>query len=124
VRYRLLETLRQYAQERLDAADASAAARRHARYFLGLVERADARFLAGDEAGALRRIEPSTPRCGAERSFGRAGRPLLVAATGRAPASLSPGGHQDAPPLRPGAHRLTRAGGRAGDRGRGWRRRR
>jgi predicted ATPase/DNA-binding CsgD family transcriptional regulator len=59
VRYRLLETLRQYAVERLAADGAiAAAARRHARYFLALAERADARFLTGDEAGALSRIEP------------------------------------------------------------------
>ena len=59
VRYRLLETLRQYALERLTAEDAlAAAARRHARYFLDLVERADARLWAGDEAGAMGTIEP------------------------------------------------------------------
>ena len=59
VRYRLLETLRQYARERLAAEDApAAAARRHARYFLDLVERADARLWAGDEPGAMGRIAP------------------------------------------------------------------
>ena len=59
VRYRLLESLRHYALERLTAEDAVApAARRHARYFLGLVERADARYMTGDEAGALSSIEP------------------------------------------------------------------
>jgi predicted ATPase/DNA-binding NarL/FixJ family response regulator len=59
VRYQLLETLRQYALERLTAdGTLAAAARRHARYFLGLVERAEAGFLAGDEAGALSSIEP------------------------------------------------------------------
>ena len=58
VRYRLLETLRQYALERLAAEPPTAAARRHARYFLDLVERADARLWAGDEAGALGTIEP------------------------------------------------------------------
>jgi DNA-binding NarL/FixJ family response regulator len=59
VRYRLLATLRHYAVERLAADGATdAAARRHALYFLDLVERADSVFLAGDEAGALSRIEP------------------------------------------------------------------
>jgi len=59
VRYRLLETLREYALERLTAETTLAAARhRHARYFLELVERADARLWAGDDAGAVSRIEP------------------------------------------------------------------
>jgi non-specific serine/threonine protein kinase len=59
VRYRLLETLRHYALERLAADGATeAATRRHALYFLDLVERADDRFLRGDEAGALGSIEP------------------------------------------------------------------
>jgi predicted ATPase/DNA-binding CsgD family transcriptional regulator len=59
VRYRLLETLRHYALERLTAENSlAAAARRHARYFLDLVERANARLWAGDEAGAVGAIEP------------------------------------------------------------------
>ena len=59
VRYQLLETLRQYALERLTTdGTAAAATRRHARYFLGLAERAEARYEAGDEAGALSSLEP------------------------------------------------------------------
>ncbi len=59
VRYRLLETLREYALERLTAETTLAAAtNRHARYFLALVERADARLWTGDEAGAVSSIEP------------------------------------------------------------------
>jgi DNA-binding CsgD family transcriptional regulator len=59
VRYRLLETLRHYALERLAAEHTLAAVtRRHAGYYLDLVERADARLWTGDEAGALGRIEP------------------------------------------------------------------
>ena len=59
VRYRLLETLREYALERLTAETTLAATtRRHALYFLELAERADARLWAGDEAGALSTIEP------------------------------------------------------------------
>jgi predicted ATPase/DNA-binding CsgD family transcriptional regulator len=59
VRYRLLETLREYALERLTAESAvTAARRRHARYFLELVERADTRLWAGDETGAVGSIEP------------------------------------------------------------------
>ncbi|MCA1644460.1 MAG: LuxR C-terminal-related transcriptional regulator [Chloroflexi bacterium] len=59
VRYRLLETLREYALERLTA-DGSIAAttRRHALYFLELAERAEARYEAGDEVGALSTLEP------------------------------------------------------------------
>ena len=61
VRYRLLETLREYALERLTTERSIAAvARRHARYFLDLVERTDARLWAGDEASALTEIERST----------------------------------------------------------------
>jgi predicted ATPase/DNA-binding CsgD family transcriptional regulator len=59
VRYRLLETLREYGLERLRADDNIAATkRRHALYFLGLAERAEARYEAGDEAGALSTLEP------------------------------------------------------------------
>ena len=59
VRYDLLETLRHYALERLTADNSlESTARRHASYFLDLVERADARFWASDEAGALSSIEP------------------------------------------------------------------
>jgi predicted ATPase/DNA-binding CsgD family transcriptional regulator len=59
VRYRLLETLREYAREQL-AGDGTLAAmsRRHASYFLDLAEREEARYEEGDEAGALGRIEP------------------------------------------------------------------
>jgi predicted ATPase/DNA-binding CsgD family transcriptional regulator len=58
VRYRLLETLRDYALERLTVETTLAAARhRHARYFLELVERADTRLWAGDDAGAASSIE-------------------------------------------------------------------
>jgi predicted ATPase/DNA-binding CsgD family transcriptional regulator len=45
VRYRLLETLRQYAAERLDAADEQASLRdRHLAWYLALAERAEAAF--------------------------------------------------------------------------------
>jgi len=59
VRYRLLETLREYALERLRADDSMAATtRRHALYFLELAERAETRYEAGDEVGALSTLEP------------------------------------------------------------------
>src|SRR6266571_2729462 len=59
VRYRLLETLRQYALERLRADDSIAATtRRHTLYFLELAVRAEARYEAGDEVGALSTLEP------------------------------------------------------------------
>ncbi len=59
VRYRLLESLREYALERLRAeTNLAAATHRHARYFLEFAERADARLWAGDDAGAASSIEP------------------------------------------------------------------
>jgi DNA-binding CsgD family transcriptional regulator/tetratricopeptide (TPR) repeat protein len=58
VRYRLLETLREYALERLTAENNAAAVMgRHARYYLELAERADRRYWAGDEGRALSVIE-------------------------------------------------------------------
>ena len=55
-RYRLLETVREYAGERLAEAEETEAVRdRHARFFLALAERAaPAIFLAGDEAWLAR----------------------------------------------------------------------
>ena len=51
-RYRMLETVRQYAQERLDVAGEGAAARdRHLRYFVALAEQALAQ-LQGPQQGA------------------------------------------------------------------------
>ena len=48
--YRLLETLRQYGQERLAAAGETAQVRRrHAAYYLALTERADRRFTGPDQ---------------------------------------------------------------------------
>jgi predicted ATPase len=59
VRYRLLETLREYALERLTRESSGTGAMdRHARYFLELAERADNQYWAGDEAPALSSIEP------------------------------------------------------------------
>jgi predicted ATPase/DNA-binding CsgD family transcriptional regulator len=59
VRYRLLESLREYALERLRAeTNLAAATHRHARYFLEFAERADARLWAGDDAGAATSVEP------------------------------------------------------------------
>jgi predicted ATPase/DNA-binding CsgD family transcriptional regulator len=59
VRYRLLETLREYALDRLTADGTRATtARRHARYFLELAEKAEAGYEAGDEVGALSTVEP------------------------------------------------------------------
>jgi predicted ATPase/DNA-binding NarL/FixJ family response regulator len=58
VRYRLLETLREYALERLTIdSRTDAAMGRHALYFLELAERADKQYWAGDEARALSTIE-------------------------------------------------------------------
>jgi predicted ATPase len=58
VRYRLLETLREYALERLSTeSNVAPTVRRHAHYFLELAEGADNRYWAGDEARALSSIE-------------------------------------------------------------------
>jgi predicted ATPase/DNA-binding CsgD family transcriptional regulator len=56
-RYRLLETVRQYARERLDAAVAAEVRRRHFEFFAALVEQAGPHLQGGPhEAGWLERI--------------------------------------------------------------------
>ena len=58
VRYRLLETLRQYARERLAAGgEGEAVRRRHAAYFLGLAEAAGPDLLGGRQSAWLDRLE-------------------------------------------------------------------
>jgi predicted ATPase len=58
VRYRLLDTVRQYARERLvESASAEAIRQRHRDYFLQLAEAADAKLLGAEQAGWLRRFE-------------------------------------------------------------------
>jgi non-specific serine/threonine protein kinase len=59
VRFRLLETVRQYAMERLEAeADAAEAARAaHARYFLAVAERAEAQLRGSGSASGLTELE-------------------------------------------------------------------
>ena len=71
VRYRLLESIRQYAQERLEAAgDAAEVRRRHADYFVAVAEAAGPRLrgreqvAAADEVGARRRQLPGCVRLG------------------------------------------------------------
>jgi non-specific serine/threonine protein kinase len=56
-RYRLLETLRQYGQERLAAGETAQVRHRHAAYYLALAERADRRFTGPDQLRWLDRIE-------------------------------------------------------------------
>jgi predicted ATPase/DNA-binding SARP family transcriptional activator len=58
-RYRLLETLRAYGRERLrEAGDEIGTARRHARYFVDLVERAAAGVQGPDERAWVERLLP------------------------------------------------------------------
>jgi non-specific serine/threonine protein kinase len=58
VRYRLLETVRQYARERLvESGGAEALRERHRDYFLVLAEAADEKLLGSEQAGWLRRLE-------------------------------------------------------------------
>jgi predicted ATPase/class 3 adenylate cyclase len=57
-RYRLLETVRQYARERLvESGGAEAIRERHRDYFLALVEEADGKLLGAEQAHWLRRLE-------------------------------------------------------------------
>jgi predicted ATPase/DNA-binding CsgD family transcriptional regulator len=57
-RYRLLETIRQYAQDRLDAAGETAAARdRHLDHFLALAVRAEPELVDADQDRWLARLE-------------------------------------------------------------------
>jgi len=57
-RYRMLETVRAYARERLDAAEETAAARRrHAAYYLALAERAEPELRGPRQAEWLARLE-------------------------------------------------------------------
>jgi predicted ATPase/DNA-binding XRE family transcriptional regulator len=58
VRYRILETLREYGHERLgEHAEAEAIHRRHAEYFLELAERVAPELIRPDQALWLRRLE-------------------------------------------------------------------
>jgi predicted ATPase/class 3 adenylate cyclase len=57
-RYRLLETVKQYAQERLDAAgEADRFRTRHLAYFLALAEKARPELVGSDQAAWLRRLD-------------------------------------------------------------------
>ena len=99
-RYRLLETIREYAQERLRAAGEEAAVRgRHFDWYLRLAERVEPSLLGGpQQKQALDLLEPTTTicaphllgpskrRCGAIWLFGCAGRSIdsgADAVTGR-----------------------------------------
>lgn len=58
VRYRLLETIRAYAGERLeDVGDVSLLRDRHARFYLGLAERAEPELVGPEEARWLKRLD-------------------------------------------------------------------
>jgi predicted ATPase/class 3 adenylate cyclase len=57
-RYRLLETVRQYARERLlESGDGEAVRERHRDYFLALAEEAEPKLLGAEQAEWLRRVE-------------------------------------------------------------------
>ena len=57
-RYRLLETVRQYARERLvESGGAEAIRERHRDYFVALAEEADDKLLGAEQAESLRRLE-------------------------------------------------------------------
>jgi predicted ATPase len=57
-RFAMLETIREYATERLEACgEAPVLRRRHAEYFLGLAERAEPHFLLANAGGWLNRVQ-------------------------------------------------------------------
>ena len=57
-RYQLLETVRQYAQDRLhESGEAEAIRERHRDYFLALAEEAEPKLLGAEQAAWLRRLE-------------------------------------------------------------------
>jgi hypothetical protein len=61
-RYRLLETIRSYAVERLEASGAAAVTRsRHSAHYLALAEHATAQLRTGDQRIALRRLTVEQP---------------------------------------------------------------
>jgi non-specific serine/threonine protein kinase len=75
-RYRLLETVRQYARDRLEDIGGSAAVRvRHRDYYLALAEEADPKLRGAEEAEWLRRLEEEHEnlRAGLEWSLVEAG---------------------------------------------------
>src|SRR5207344_70228 len=58
LRYRLLETVRQYARERLvESGGAESIRERHRDYFVALAEEADDKLLGAEQADSLRRLE-------------------------------------------------------------------
>jgi len=57
MRYRLLETLREYANEQLSAAERERLARRHAAYYLELAENTKAKGAGAEQAEGLARLE-------------------------------------------------------------------
>jgi predicted ATPase/DNA-binding winged helix-turn-helix (wHTH) protein len=75
-RYRLLETVRQYARDRLEDSGGSAAARvRHRDYYLALAEEANPKLKSAEQAEWLRRLEEEHDnlRAGLEWSLVEAG---------------------------------------------------
>jgi len=75
-RYRLLETVRQYARDRLEDSGRSAATRaRHRDYYLALAEEADPKLRSAEQAEWLRRLEEEHEnlRAGLEWSLVEAG---------------------------------------------------
>ena len=71
-RYRLLETLRQYARDRLAAGGgAEAVARRHAAYYLGLAERLEPHLRGSDQTARLDGLEQEIENLRAALSWSR-----------------------------------------------------
>ena len=79
MRYRLLESMRQYARERLSAAEEHAVARAHAIAYVALGEELEAVFETTSEDSWLRRVEPELEnfRAALRWAFGAQGDILL-----------------------------------------------
>src|SRR5205823_6394523 len=71
LRFRILETLREYAQERLaERKEADAVRGRHLSYFLALAEEADERLQGAEQLAWLDRLETEHDNLRAALNFG------------------------------------------------------
>jgi predicted ATPase/class 3 adenylate cyclase len=82
-RYRLLETIRQFATEQLDDStngEAAAVAAAHGRYYLALAEAAEPRLTGQDQAATIARLDPDQAnlRLAADRAAGDPARTTYV----------------------------------------------
>ena len=87
-RYKLLETVRQYARRRLvEGGGAEAIRERHRDYFLALAEEADKKLLGAEQADWLRRLEEEHDNLRSSGAMGRLMREKISDCAGRCTAS-------------------------------------